>query len=87
MKEVSLLAIDLAKRVFQLHGCDKRGNAVLKKRLKREQLVPFMANFPKCIVAMEACGGAHHWGRTFQEMGHTVKLHLASIRKTICKIQ
>ena len=74
MKEISLLAIDLAKSVFQLHGCDRFGKAVLKKKLTRKQLISFVANLPICTIAMEACGGAHFWGRTFQAMGHEVKL-------------
>lgn len=74
MKEISVLGIDLAKNIFQLHGADQSGAAVLKKKLNRSQLTLFMANLPQCKVAMEACGGAHFWGRKFQSMGHEVKL-------------
>src|SRR5882724_11470707 len=74
MKEVNVLGIDLAKNIFQLHGADRNGNVVLKKKLNRKQLVLFVANLPKCIIAMEACGGSHFWGRKFREMGHEIKL-------------
>ncbi len=74
MKEVSVMGIDLAKNIFQLHGASQNGKTVLKKKLSRQQLILFMANLPKCTVAMEACSGSHSWGRKFNEMGHEVKL-------------
>jgi transposase len=61
--QVTTLGIDLAKRVFQLHGVDKHGKVVLHKRMSREQLLPFVANLPPCLVGLEACGGAHYWAR------------------------
>lgn len=72
--KVTLLGIDLAKTVFQLHGVDALGKAVLRKRLVRDELARFVANLPACIIAMEACAGAHHWARKFQQQGHEVKL-------------
>jgi len=74
MREITTLAIDLAKRVFQLHGVDARGVCVLRKQLQRAQLLSFLAQLPVCLVAMEACGGAHHWGRRIAALGHRVKL-------------
>jgi transposase len=74
MKEVSVLGIDLAKNVFQLHGVDQHGKVALKKKLSRGQLLAFIANLPKCLIGMEACGGAHYWAREFQKHGHEVKL-------------
>ena len=71
---VSLLGIDLAKNVFQLHGIDKKGKPLMRKQLKREHLLSFIANTPPCIIAMEACGSAHYWGRQFEKLGHIVKL-------------
>ena len=71
---INRVGIDLAKQVFQVHGVDCQGKAVLRKRLKREQLLKFFAGFPPCLVGMEACGGAHYWARELQKMGHTVKL-------------
>lgn len=68
------IGIDLAKNVFQIHGADARGKAVLKKALKRAQMAAFFANLPPCLIGMEACGGAHYWARKLQALGHTVKL-------------
>lgn len=71
---VMVLGIDLAKRSFQLHGVDHRGEVVLRKQLNRSKLAAFMAQLPACTVGMEACGGAHHWSRVFKSYGHTVRM-------------
>ena len=71
---IATIGIDLAKNVFQVHGIDERGHVALRKQIRREQLTAFMVNLPPCVVGMEACGGAHHWARKFQELGHTVRL-------------
>jgi len=72
--EITTIGIDLAKNVFQVHGVNEHGKAVMKKQLKREQIAVFFANMPTCLIGMEACGGAHHWARKLQGCGHTVKL-------------
>jgi transposase len=64
----------LAKSVFQVHGADEKGKAVLKKQLKRAQMLPFFANLTTCRIGMEACGSAHYWARKLQAFGHTVQL-------------
>ncbi|CAM4018922.1 Mobile element protein [Kerstersia gyiorum] len=69
--KITTVGIDLAKNVFQIHGVDERGKAVLKKQIKREQMAVFFVNLPPCLIGMEACGSAHHWARKLQEMGHT----------------
>jgi transposase len=74
MGNVTLLGIDLAKNVFQLHGVDDKGNPVLKKRLTRTKLAEYIANMPRCTVVMEACGGANYWCRKFESFGHITKL-------------
>jgi transposase len=74
MKEVTIVGIDLAKRVFQLHGAAADGAVVFRKKLSRAQLLPFLAAQPACIVAMEACATAHHWGRQIGRLGHEVRL-------------
>ncbi len=71
---VTVLGIDLAKQSFQIHGVDKDGNVLIKKSLKRHQLVAFIANLPPCLIGIEACGGSNHWGRVFSQFGHTVKM-------------
>jgi len=70
----TVLGIDLAKQSFQLHGVDKDGKVVLKKKLNRKQLSAFMANLPVCLIGLEACGGAHHWVRILTAMGHSVRM-------------
>ena len=72
--KVTTVGIDLAKNVFQVHGVDERGKTVLKKRLKREQVVQFFANLGPCLIGMEACGSAHYWARKLESLGHRVKL-------------
>ena len=71
---VTTVGIDLAKSVFQIHGVNKHGKAVLRKQLRRQQMAEFFANMPPCLIGMEACGSAHHWARKLQAMGHTVRL-------------
>ena len=72
--KITTVGIDLAKNVFQVHGVDERGKAVLKKQLKRHQVLAFFSNMPPCLMGMEACGGAHFWARRLQAQGHTVRL-------------
>ncbi len=71
---ITTLGIDLAKNVFQLHGVDARGRAVLSRRVKRSQLLDAVASRPPCVIGMETCGSAHHWGRACEQLGHTVTL-------------
>ena len=72
--KITTIGIDLAKNVFQVHGADGRGKSVLKKALKRAQMLPFFANLTPCLIGMEACGSAHYWARKLEALGHTVKL-------------
>src|SRR5665213_2253128 len=72
--KITTVGIDLAKNVFQVHGIDERGKAVLRKQLRRAQVALFFGNLPACVIGMEACASAHHWGRTLQRLGHTVRL-------------
>lgn len=72
--KVTTIGIDLAKNVFQIHGVNEHGKVVLRKQLKRNQMMAFFANLPVCLVGMEACGSAHHWARELTQLGHIVKL-------------
>lgn len=72
--KITTVGIDLAKNVFQVHGIDEHGKAVLKKQLRRDQMAAFFVNLPPCLIGIEACGSAHHWGRKLASMGHMVKL-------------
>jgi len=74
MGEISIVGLDLAKLVFQVHGADKAGRCVLRKQLKRRELLAFFAELRPCIVAMEACGSAHFWAREIEKLGHEVRL-------------
>ena len=71
---VTTFGIDLAKNVFQVHGADARGKAVIRRQLKRDEVIGYFANQPPSLIGMEACGSAHHWARELQQLGHTVKL-------------
>ncbi|HEY6044072.1 MAG TPA: IS110 family transposase, partial [Nitrosospira sp.] len=71
---IKFLAIDLAKNVFQLHGVDAAGQVVLKRRVARSQLMEVVLRLNPCIIGLEACPSAHHWGREFTKLGHEVKL-------------
>ncbi len=74
MKEITMIGLDLAKNVIQVHGTDERGRTVLKKQLRRNGAAAFFAQLPACVVGMEACGGAHYWARKLERLGHEVKL-------------
>ena len=72
--KLTTIGIDLAKNVFQVHGADEKGKTVLKKQIKRAQVLPFFANLARCKIGMEACGSAHYWARKLEALGHTVQL-------------
>ena len=71
---VTRVGIDLAKRVFQVHAVDARGEIVVARKLTRSRLVAFFSELPPCVVAMEACSSAHHWGRQLLALGVEVRL-------------
>ena len=71
---VTTLGIDLAKNVFQLHGVNRHGQAVLTKRVTRAKLAETVANLPPCLIGLEACASSHYWARELEKFGHTVKL-------------
>ena len=73
-QEMSVLGIDIAKRVFHALGMENTGKIVLRKRLSRHDLTPFIAKLPPVRIGIEACGGAHYWARRFRAYGHEVKL-------------
>ena len=71
---ISTIGLDLAKNVFQVHGVDERGSALLRKQLRRDQVVPFFARLQPCVIGIEACSGAHYWAGKLRELGHTVRM-------------
>ena len=74
MPITSVVGLDTAKNVFQLHGVDREGKLTFKKRLRRAQLTDFFANLPQCLIGLEATQGSHHWARVLETFGHTVRL-------------
>ena len=74
MGDVTTVGLDLAKLVFQAHGADAAGQVVFRKTLRRAKVVEFVGQLSPCVVAMEACAGAHHWAREIARLGHTVRL-------------
>lgn len=74
MSEISIIGLDLAKQVFQVHGADKAGRCLLRKQLKRREVLRFFSELAPCMVAMEACGSAHYWAREIAKLGHEVRL-------------
>ncbi len=74
MGEVTTIGLDIAKSVFQVHGVDDAGAVTIRKRIGRSKVLEFFANLPSCLIGIEACPAAHHWGRELQALGHTVKL-------------
>lgn len=85
MEQVRALGIDLATQVFHLVGVNCEGEVVLKRQLRRARLAEFMVRLPPCTVYMEACGGAHHWGRKFASYGHEPKIIAAQFVKPFRK--
>lgn len=72
--KITTVGLDLAKTVFQVHGVDRCGLTVVRKQLRRSQLIQFFAQLEPCLVGMEACGSALHWARKLETLGHAVKL-------------
>jgi transposase len=85
MGEVITIGLDIAKSVFQVHGVDDAGTVVIRKRVSRSKMLEFFADLPPCLVGIEACPAAHHWGRELQALGHTVKLMPPSYVKAYLK--
>ena len=73
MNNITTIGLDLAKRVFQVHGLDQNGQPVLRKQVRRGQVLKFFATVSPCVVGMEACGSAHHWARELRAQGHEVR--------------
>src|SRR3712207_3045822 len=72
--DITTIGLDVAKRVLQVHGVDGTGRVVVRKALRRGQVLPFFAKLPPCLVGMEACGTSHHWARELIRLGHEVRL-------------
>lgn len=87
MEKVSIIGVDIAKHVFQVHGARADGSMAFSKKLSRGKLLLFLAAQPRCVVAMEACASSHHWGRTIEATGHQVRLIAPAYVKPFVKRQ
>lgn len=85
MKEIATIGVDLAKSVFQLHGVDTAGTVVLRRQLRRSEVLEFFQKLPGCLVGMEACASAHYWARELTKSGHDVRLMQPSYVKGYVK--
>ena len=85
MGEITTVGLDLAKHVFQVHGVDAAGATVLRKQLRRGQLLLFFGRLRRCVVGMEACATAHYWARELRTLGHEVRLMPAQYVKAYIK--
>jgi transposase len=85
MGEVSTIGLDIAKSVFQVHGVDVGGAVVIRKRISRSKMLEYFGDLPPCLIGIEACPSAHHWGRELQALGHTVRLIPPSYVKAYLK--
>jgi transposase len=85
MNEITTVGLDLAKHVFQVHGVDANGATVLRKQLRRGQVLAFFAKMPPCLIGLEACATAHHWARELGALGHEVRLMPAQYVKAYVK--
>ena len=72
--EPNTIGLDIAKSVFQVHGEDSSGKIVVQKRLRRSQVLGFLAGFKPALIGIEACGSAHYWARELRALGHDVRL-------------
>ncbi|WP_028351643.1 IS110 family transposase [Bradyrhizobium murdochi] len=87
MSEVSIIGLDLAKNVFQMHGADASGAVLFRKKLRRDQVRKFLAAQPACTVAMETCASSHYWAREIARLGHEVRLIAPDYVKPFVKRQ
>ena len=76
MLSVKTIGLDIAKSVFQVHGVDADGQAVIRRKLKRRYVLAFFEKLPACLVGIEACATSHHWSRELQALGHRAVANL-----------
>jgi len=74
MQEITTIGLDIAKSVFQVHGIDASGAVIVRRQLRRRQVLPFFRKLPVCVIGIEACATSHHWARELEKLGHEVKL-------------
>ncbi len=82
---ITMIGLDTAKSVFQVHAVDDAGKAVMRRKLRRSELIPFFEQQEACTVVVEACGAAHHWARLLGGLGHEVRLIAPEVVKPFVK--
>ena len=87
MEQATTIGLDIAKHVFQVHQADATGHVLFRKRITRVKLLSFLAAQIRCVVAMEACAGAHYWAREIAKLGHHVRLIAPAYVKPVIKRQ
>ena len=87
MTKATTIGLDIAKQVFQVHGADRTGRGVLRRKLRRNEVVRFFSEMPACLIGIEASGSAHHWARVLGRLGHTVRLMAPQFVKPYVKSQ
>jgi transposase len=83
--QITTIGLDIAKNVFQVHGIDAAERVVVRKQLRRKQMMPFFEGLPPCLVGLEACATSHHWARELTRLGHQVRLMPAKDVKAYVK--
>ena len=85
MEQISRIGMDTSKHIFQLHGVNAAEEPVLRKKLRRKEMVTFFEKLAPTVIAIEACGASHHWARLLQSFGHSVKLIAPQLVKSYVK--
>ena len=85
MQEITTIGLDIAKSVFQVHGIDASGVVIVRRQLRRSQVLPFFRKLPACVTGIEACATSHHWARELEKVGHEVRLMPARYVKPYVK--
>ena len=86
-KSARIIGLDLAKNVFQVHGIDESGEVMIRKQLKRHQMLSYFAHLTPCLIGLEACNGAHYWSRVLSQFGHCVRIMAPNFVKPYLKGQ
>ena len=87
MSDITTVGLDTAKSVFQIHGVNAEGEVVVRRQLRRRQVLPYFRKLPPCMIGVEACSSSHHWSRELQSLGHTVRLMPPKYVKAYVKSQ
>jgi transposase len=85
MNKINVIGLDLAKNVFQVYGVDEAGEVMVRKQLRRSQVLKYFVRLSPSLIGMESCGGSHYWSRELTGLGHTVRMMAPSFVKPYLK--